>query len=501
MKNLLLILFLFSLVISIREDFQNYTLIFQDHFNSIETFEKNWELEIGTGDNGWGNSEKQYYRTSKDNIFIEDNQLHIKAIKNKFKDSEYTSGRITTKKSFQFAYGYVKTRMKLPKAKGISPSFWMLGENIEKVGWPNCGEIDFIKTINDNDIVINNLHWFDDGTKDKGDYGSENIVPNKDEFHIYELFWEEDYITIYIDGNQTYIIDIEHIATNAFTKQFYFILNLAVGGEYPGDDIDDSKFPLEIVVDYIEVYQQKYNYKYNPKFLLYEMAPEFKPWPLIPDDYIFLKDGILHVKDFKYFFIPNFENMTCFKYGELKMEVSLPDAKGISSKIYLFNRETFYYYIKEKKSKATYYYERNKKYNGEIAVAATKDGSHKIISGAKWGKGDYFNETNEFDPSGFNKYLLKWDENFIAIYANDIEIYKVDIKTLPDFRNYYYFLSFINEKINENYKGNTPEIRFKELKVYQYVNDTIIGMPNISKILNLNNWLLIIFIFSLLSYF
>lgn len=193
--------------------------------------------------------------------------------------------------------------------------------------------------------------------------------------------------------------------------------------------------------------------------------------------------------------------MTCFKYGELKMEVSLPDAKGISSKIYLFNRETFYYYIKEKKSKATYHYGRNKKYNGEIAVAATKDGSHKIISGAKWGKGDYYNETNEFDPSGFNKYLLKWDENFIAIYANDIEIYKVEIKTLPDFRNYYYFLSFINEKINENYKGNTPEIRFKELKVYQYVNDTIIGMPNISKILNLNNWLLIIFIFSLLSYF
>ena len=96
---------------------------------------------------------------------------------------------------------------------------------------------------------------------------------------------------------------------------------------------------------------------------------------------------------------------------------------------------------------------------------------------------------------------MKWDENFIAIYANDIEIYKVDIKTLPDFRNYYYFLSFINGKINENYKGNTPEIRFKELKVYQYVNDTIIGMPNISKILNLNNWLLIIFIFSLLSYF
>ena len=179
--------------------------------------------------------------------------------------------------------------MKLPKAKGIWPSFWMLWENIEKVGWPKCGEIDLVESINEDDIVINNLHWFDDGTKDRDDYVSENKVTNKDEFHIYELLWEEDYIRIYIDGKQTYIIDIEHIATNAFTKQFYLILNIAVGGDFPGDDIDDSKFPLELVVDYIEVYQKKYNYKYNPKILVYELALEFKPWTLVPKKISFIK--------------------------------------------------------------------------------------------------------------------------------------------------------------------------------------------------------------------
>ena len=96
--------------------------------------------------------------------------------------------------------------MKLPKAKGIWPSFRMLGENIEKVGWPYCGEIDIMETINDDDIVLNNLHWFDDETKDYGNYGSEYTVTNKDEFHVYELLWEEDSIKMFIDEKQTFII-------------------------------------------------------------------------------------------------------------------------------------------------------------------------------------------------------------------------------------------------------------------------------------------------------
>ena len=104
--------------------------------------------------------------------------------------------------------------MKLKKAKGIRKAFWMLGENIENISWPNSGEIDIIQEFNDNDIVINNLHWLDDRIKKRGDYGLENIVPNNDEFHIYKLLWEEDFIKVYIDGEQTYIIDIEHIVTN-----------------------------------------------------------------------------------------------------------------------------------------------------------------------------------------------------------------------------------------------------------------------------------------------
>ena len=98
MKYLIIILSFLSLVITLKDKLANYSLIFKEDFKSIDNFEANWDFEIGTGDNGWGNGEKQYYRTSKDNIFIEDNQLHIKAIKKKLKNSEYTSGRLTTKK-------------------------------------------------------------------------------------------------------------------------------------------------------------------------------------------------------------------------------------------------------------------------------------------------------------------------------------------------------------------------------------------------------------------
>ena len=154
MNIILIILSSFSIVISLKADLKDYTLIFAENFNSAEKFESNWDFEIGA----YGTGEKQYCRRSQENIFIENNQLHIKAIKNKIQNKEYSSGRLTTKNTFQFAYGYVKTRMKLPKAKGIWPAFRMIGENIEEVGWPNCGEIDSMEAINDNDIVLNNLH-------------------------------------------------------------------------------------------------------------------------------------------------------------------------------------------------------------------------------------------------------------------------------------------------------------------------------------------------------
>ena len=490
MKIFFLILPLISLVLPLEEIPANYSLIFRQNFSSEEDFEANWDYEIGTGTDGWGNQEKQYYRTSKNNCYIKDNQLHIKAIKESILNNKYSSSRIISKTTFNFTYGYIKARIKLPKAKGIWPAFWMLGANIDEVSWPKCGEIDIIEAVNDDDIIFSNAHWLDDGTGQKADYGTKYNINNRDEFHVYELFWDEESIKVFIDEIQTFIIDIKNIKTNAFKKEFFLILNVAVGGNFPGNIIDDSKFPLEMVVDYIEIYQKNHNYKHNPKNLIFELAPIIKPWTFENNDNIFLKDGIFHLKDFYAFYIPKVKDVPCFKYGEIKMTVSLPDKKGISTKIYLFKRDKFYYTNSEIIMLSDI--------KGEIAVVTAKDGAHTIISGCEWNGGTYYKTAKDFEPNDFIDYVFKWDSKFITIYANDIEIYKIDITPLSDFKDYYYFVYFLNEKTGSNAE-TIPEILMKEFKIYQNTKDIIIGLPEKGLNLNINIWVLIILI--LLNYF
>ena len=490
MNIFIITLSLISFVSPLKAVPENYNLIFKQDFTSEEDFESNWDYELGTGDWGWGNNEKQYYRTSKNNLYIQDNQLHIKAVKEKIQNNEYTSARIITKKTFKFTYGYIKARIKLPKGKGIWPAFWMLGSNFDEVSWPYCGEIDIIEAINDDDVIYNTVHWFDDETQKQADYGKTLTVKNRDDFHIYELLWDESKIVVYIDEVQTFIIDIANIKTNAFTKEFFLILNVAVGGNFPGFEIDDSKFPLEMVVDYIEVYQKNVNFKHTPKSLIFELAPQIKPWEIPDNDFVFLQEGILHLKGFYSFWLPYKKGLPCFKYGEIKMTVSLPDKLGISTKIYLFKRDKFNLV----NGQPTMNYD----VKGEIAVATAKDGLHQIIAGCVWNGGDYYKSTTDIDPNNFTDYLFKWDSKFITIYANDVEIYKIDLGTLDDFKDYYYFLYFLNEKTSSS-SSTTPEILMKEFKVYQDKKDIIIGLKeNGTIIFNINIWILIVLI--LLNY-
>ena len=135
---------------------------------------------------------------------------------------------------------------------------------------------------------------------------------------------------------------------------------------------------------------------------------------------------------------------------------------------------------------------------GEIAVVTAKDGEHTIISGCEWNGGTYYKSTKDFEPNDFIDYLFKWDSKFITIYANDVEIYKIDLEPLTDFKDYYYFLYFLNEK-TDSIAGTTPEILMKEFKVYQNTKDVIIGLPDFGLNLNINIWVLIILI--LLNYF
>ena len=229
-----------------------------DEFDTIDTTK--WTFEIGTGASGWGNNEKQYYTGRSENAYVQDGVLHIRANKESYEGSGYTSARMITKGKFNFTYGTVEARIALPVGKGIWPAFWMLGENIDQVSWPACGEIDIIEAVNSENIVYGTNHWSYNG--DHAEYGNNtgNFHGAKKElditeFHTYKLTWDEKLIAMYVDDFKYHEMTIEDNAggTDAFHKPQFFLLNVAVGGNWPGFEIDDAQFPNEMLVDYIRV--------------------------------------------------------------------------------------------------------------------------------------------------------------------------------------------------------------------------------------------------------
>ena len=235
--------------------------LWNDEFDGSAIDTSKWTFEIGTGSSGWGNNEKEYYTERKENAYVQDGILHIRANKEDYEGSGYTSARMITKGKFTFTYGTVEARIALPVGKGIWPAFWMLGENIDKVSWPACGEIDIIEAINDESIVYGTHHWQYEGQhasygNNTSDFHGAKKELDITQFHTYKLTWDEKLIAMYVDDFKYHEMSIEDNAggTEAFHKPQFFLLNVAVGGNWPGFEIDDSQFPNEMLVDYIRVY-------------------------------------------------------------------------------------------------------------------------------------------------------------------------------------------------------------------------------------------------------
>ncbi len=232
--------------------------LWHDEFDSIDT--TTWTFE--TGASGWGNNEWQYYTARSENTFVQDGILHIRANKEDYEGAKYTSARIITKGKFSFTYGTVEARIALPVGKGIWPAFWMLGENIDAVSWPACGEIDIIEAVNDENVVYGTNHWqaggnqADYGNNTRDYYGTSKEL-DITQFHNYKMVWNEKLIAMYVDDFKYQEIAIENAkdGLEAFHKPQFFILNVAVAGNWPGFEVDDSQFPNEMLVDYIRVSQ------------------------------------------------------------------------------------------------------------------------------------------------------------------------------------------------------------------------------------------------------
>jgi beta-glucanase (GH16 family) len=211
----------------------------------------NWAYDTGTGTNGWGNNELQSYTNSPRNVNQSGGRLAITARK-----EPYTSGRIKTLNLRNFGpYGKAETRSAGPSGQGLWPAFWMLGSNHLSVGWPACGEIDILEHINNNPTMFGTVHW------DHGGYVYDTAAqPTQSTFnsyHLYGITWDANAITWYQDGVSVGAAPIARSinGTDEFHRSFYMILNLAIGGNWPGSPDGTTVFPATFSVDYVKWYQ------------------------------------------------------------------------------------------------------------------------------------------------------------------------------------------------------------------------------------------------------
>ncbi|MBI5839883.1 MAG: family 16 glycosylhydrolase [Chloroflexi bacterium] len=232
---------------------QNQTalsLVWSDEFDDPSVNTNDWNYEIGGG--GWGNNELEYY-TNGSNASIQNGALVIEARKENVGGYQYTSTRMTTQGKHEFMYGQIEARIALPSGQGLWPAFWMLGSNIGSVGWPASGEIDIMEHINNEDMIHGTIHWDAGG---HASYGCSSFTIDVTQYHIYDIVWDMNGITWYVDGTQYCQVNTQNNinSTEEFHRPFFILLNLAVGGNWPGSPDASTVFPAKMYVDYVRVY-------------------------------------------------------------------------------------------------------------------------------------------------------------------------------------------------------------------------------------------------------
>ena len=232
-------------------------LIWQDEFDENGAPNSaNWGYNTGTGDNGWGNNESQYYTDRLDNAKVENGFLKITAKKENYQGSEYTSARLISSGKFEFTYGRVDVRAKLPAGGGVWPAIWMLGANFGTVGWPACGEIDIMEYVGNDPGQISSALHTPSSFGNTVNHKVTSITNETTEFHIFSTIWTENSITFLLD-------DVEYYTFNPSTKNDdtwpyynnqFLILNIAMGGNL-GGTIDPNFDESTMEIDYVRVYQ------------------------------------------------------------------------------------------------------------------------------------------------------------------------------------------------------------------------------------------------------
>jgi beta-glucanase (GH16 family) len=262
---------------------KSWQLTWADEFNSPNGTPPNpAKWNIVTGGKGFGNNERETYTANPINAHQQNGNLVITARKEDVTGPDgvprhYTSARLNTQNHFTQEYGRFEARIQLPTGKGIWPAFWLLGDDHETNQWPNCGEIDILETIGAPDTMHSTLH----GPGYSGDKGISQKFPlptgeSVTAFHVYAVEWTPDDIKFFFDDHliaHRTPADLPPNTKWAYDHPFYILLNLAVGGNWPGNPDDTTVFPQQMLVDYVRVYSR------NPEGVTHATTPTSKPGP------------------------------------------------------------------------------------------------------------------------------------------------------------------------------------------------------------------------------
>jgi beta-glucanase (GH16 family) len=246
----------------------SWTLTWSDEFNGPNGSPldvSKWITETGGG--GWGNHELEFYTDRPQNSYQQDGNLVIKVLSEKFTGADgvsrnYTSARLKTQGKFSQAMGRFEARIKIPRGQGIWPAFWMLGADIDKTPWPASGEIDIMENIGkEPGMVHGTIH----GPGYSGDHGigAPFSLPAgqtvADDFHVFAVEWEPKAIRFYVDDHLYTTrtpADLPAGAKWVYDHPFFILLNVAVGGDWPGNPDASSTYPQTMLVDYVRVYRK-----------------------------------------------------------------------------------------------------------------------------------------------------------------------------------------------------------------------------------------------------
>ena len=246
-----------------------YTLAWSDEFSSANGSAPDstkWTYDLGGG--GWGNQELESYTSRTRNVQIQNGNLVITALQENYTGTDgiarnYTSARLKTQNLFTQAYGRFEARIKIPKGQGIWPAFWMLGNDISQNGWPKCGEIDIMENIGrESGIVHGSLHGPSSVAHTSDSTSTVSLPPGKsysDDFHIYAVEWEPGTVRFYVDSDNYATFTKAQWSGGGqwvFDHPFFMIMNVAVGGVWPGSPDASTQFPQQMLVDYVRVYSK-----------------------------------------------------------------------------------------------------------------------------------------------------------------------------------------------------------------------------------------------------